>query len=678
MLVQGTDQSVTVRADVAGISAAPGPFQNLALGIVLTSLSRGWSANLDDTQKDYPYNAYVYLVQAFISAAQGGTSLLTVAPAWYWYLLDAIAPTTVKWKTGAVDCSWSFPQVASYVPPSQVLSNGNLQVYLGWVNTSVADVNGFYPIVPGVYDATIADKAIQSLFTLYPEDGPMLKRVPRRDTMLRLDVSAFTTAYPEFGGAIDSPGGLATSLQSEIFINCPILAKFGYYNDNVYRGVTHTGRSSGTPCYIIPRMLEMTDENQLKNKVPPVFKFYNFDEFYEVLALTLARAMEITATNNAQQPVASCPLSPQAMQILLRQSIITRFCNHMAQDINLEGPVIVTSRVFSVGANGLSVTMPSIPLKLPQLLAENIRAVDRRLTFLANRTHQSDIIPILYRPTFAQLGNYTTKDGTPVFTDVPGEVPIDLVSMSAVTNAGLTFLDANGPYIASLAVAFNEWITTLGAALSPLTNHADEDGIRVLSTIVNTLHCTRLEPPPENLLSKGPAKSLTKRPSVVSLGKKIELTPRVGVGAAPLDPDTYTKFIGPVAFTSTYRPKTPIYKYLRIMILPTVILEGDNAQDNIFVQQVNQIEPSRINDVATSDQYRSTGAPTLLERHLLMAEQDVRVNLAMPTEFQQELDELTRKGRGGFLTDLAGLVGEAFHIPGAREIAAAVGSLTGL
>jgi hypothetical protein len=676
-LVQGTDTSITVRADLAGLDSVPVGFQSLALGIVLTSLSRGWSGQLAADQKDYPYNAYVYLVQSFISASQGTTSTITVAPTWYWYILDAIAPTTVKYKTGNVDYSWTNPVVGTYVPPPSVIS-AELDVLLGWVNTSGVDVNGFYPIVPGVYDATIADKALQSLFNLYSEDGPMLKRIPRKVTPMQMDVSAFTSSYPEMGGSLSSPGGMATSLQSEVFIDCPLLAKFAYYNDQDFRGVTHVARSSGTPCYVIPRMMEFKSSGVIKNKVPPIFKFYNFDEFFEVLSLTLGRALEITASNNAQTPVGPCPLSPQAVQILLRQSMIPRFCNHMAQDLTLSGTFTQPLTPFSVGSNGVSITAASFPLKLPQLLAENIRACERRLTYLQNNDHQSDMVPILSRPyNLSQLGNYKTSVGGLVYTDMPGETPIDLISLSAVTPSGTVYLDANGGYIQGLANKFNEWITTLGSALSPLTNHAEEDGIRALSTIVNTLHVTQSYIPDAGPVAVN-SKTLVKKNSIASIGKKIDVSRRLGAGVTPTFLN-YTQEYAPVAFTSTYAPQAAVYKYLKIMILPTFMLRGDNEQNNIGLQQVNQIEPFRINETTVSDETRTSSGLSLFDRHAMFAEQEVRTNLAPSTEFQTELDQLTRAGRGGFFTDIAGIIaGDVFKIPGAKQIASTIGQITGL
>lgn len=677
-LVQGTDKSITVVADMSGSDSVPGPLQSLALGVVLTSLSRGWSSNLAADQKDFPYNAYVYLVQAFISAAQGTTSTLTVAPTWYWYLLDAIAPTTVKYKTGAVDYSWSFPVNQTYVPPPQVFSTP-LCALLGWVNTAGADINGFFPIAPGVYDPVVADKAIQSLFTLYSEEGPMLKRVARKDTPMQMDVSAYASVYPEQGEAIASPGGVAIALESETYIDCPLLSKFAYYNYGKYRGVTHLARTAGTPCYVIPRMIEFQSPRSIKNKVPPIFKYYNFDEFFEVLSLTLARALEITSANSAQSPVGPCPLSAQAVQILLRQSIIPRFCNHMTQDLLLQGNSCVQYLPFTVSSNGVSITMASTPMKLPQLLAENIRACDRRLTYLKNNDHQSDIVPILGRaPSLTQLGNYQTTSGNLVYVDIPGEAFINIIDLSSNTQNGLVYLDANGGYIQGLAEKWNEWITSLGSALSPLTNHAEEDGIRALSTVVNTLHITKALPSPDNLLVNG-AKGLTKRNSVVSLGKKIDVTRKVGVSATPVDPNCWTLSHAPVAFTSTYAPQTPVYKYLKLMILPSVILFGDHADDNIDLQQINQIEPFRINEATTSDVYQTTSGTTLFERHSMFAEQEVRTNLAPSTEFQTELDQLTKMGRGGFFTDLAGMIaGDVLQIPGAKQIANTIGQLTGL
>jgi len=300
------------------------------------------------------------------------------------------------------------------------------------------------------------------------------------------------------------------------------------------------------------------------------------------------------------------------------------------------------------------------------------------LTYLrgASIVQQLDVVPILGRyEEETQLANYVTAQGVPVYSTIPTEIDIDLIDMSATVSGNPLYVDANGSRLAGLTELFNAWITSLSTFLSPLTYHGDELGVSALSTVFSTVHGL---PIPIQDVSALAAKKLTKKPSKANIGAGSPTAHRVGVSVVPSTADYFQDW-AVASVTSTYKYLTSIYKFHKIFILPTSYLRVGSVE-NIEQEQVNQVEPFRLNleTVSNTENLDFTGT-SYFQRHLAMAEADVRTELAQPSEMQVELDQLTKLGRGGFFTDIAGMIGgDLLGIPGAKAIASAIGGLTGL
>jgi len=557
---------------------------------------------------------------------------LLTAPAWYWVLMDAMCPKTVPFRSGYADYRWEvYEDVQTFVPFAVV--NTYPTVVFGYANPSAPTVNLWTTVTLGTYNPQISEEAVQSMFNFSEVNTGMLQRAPYSATKFSKDISAFAAVGSLYGGSNTTTGGLALEIFSESFVDCPILSKFSSKDERGLRGSAHISRNSGSPYYVVPRMMEMTSDQLMKNKTPPIYKFYDFDEFFEVLSLTLAKAMELSMV-----PVPSCPLSPLEVQILLRQTMISHFANLMGQDLYMPPTLL---RAMSVGSNGYSETAQSSGMKLPQLLAENIRACGRSLTNLSGGStmYQLDMVPLLARYSLeGQLGNYLTASGQPVYSVVPGEASIDLINMNAFAGGGPVYVDANGHRFSELVGQFNQWITSMAGSLSPLTSPGDEEGISALSTIYSTLHLL----PKPFLASSLPVQQ-------VGAGSDLALKSR----AMPVSPG-FSSFRSCSAVTSTYHYHSSIYKFHKMMILPTHAIEPSSQFDSVSAYQVNQSEPFKISASSFSPQgdFDPEGE-TLLTRHMIMADADVRTWLAPPSEMQIELDTLTKLGRGGFFAEIA-------------------------
>lgn len=649
---EGTDPAVKVvaRADIGG---EPAGLRMVSLGAVLLSMQRGWSATLTASQQDYPYNAYVYLTRALINACQGVRPTLTTAPYWFWVLVDSFAPKTVRFRTGSIAYQWDVGVPTTYVPSSTVLNQQ--QGYLGHVNTALL-VNLWPTVVQGVYDAQVAQGAIQSLFDFYEAEGRMLERTPRSSTEFVQDTSAFAGVSALFGRGLESETGLSNAIYSEVFVDCPILAKIApFYPSQLYqgRGVTQIFRSGGGPSYIVPRMMEMQDVREMKNRTAPLFKAYNFDEFVETLALTLAMAVDLAYV--AGTVVGTCPMSFQEFQLILRQNLVLEFSNHMYPDMFVK---VGEFEALTVTTNGLSITAQTCPMKFPQLFAENVRATGRVLSNLAQNTsqHALDVVPILGRYKYAMPpSNYQTSQGIVLFNPVPGEAAVEMINLYA--GAVAQTIDANGSRLVELTERYNRWVTSLGSWLSPLTYIGEEEAISALLTGFSTLHLVRL---PEPELPQ--QRREEKKP--LGMGTKLAVADPI----QPLGYDAFN-FMGTIAITSTYKYLTSVYKFHKLMILP-VAMYGEQYLETVEEYQVTYSEPYRINQITREgislDRSEQQGGMTLYERHMMMAQADVRTNLAPATEMQVELDALVRMGRGGGFTEEAEEI--AKHMPGIPRV----------
>jgi len=491
------------------------------------------------------------------------------------------------------------------------------------------------------------------------------------------DTSAFAVVYPELGVSFDGEGGLAITIYSERQITSPILAKFAQYQPagEFYRGWYHAAKSALSPCYIGPRLSEMGSMAETRNKISPILQFYNFDEFFTVLSLTLGNAIYEACQNTTTIGITTCPLTSQAVQILLRQAMIAQFSNYMAQDISL-GDVFYPMRPFVVGPNGLGINQSS--MLIPTFLAENIRCSVPRQISLSDKNGVAclDFLAVLARPADQpQLGNYATGvfSGPPtVYTDPVGEALVNIIDMSTLVSSNPVYLSASGDSLDAQLSKWNNWIQTLSGNLSPLVTIGSEAGVSALMTVMytNTQQDVTIE-------VAGPrGVPLQKKPSLKHLGTP-PCKAHVGVAATPITPGYLDSFTEKEIICNNV-VSTSINRYIASWVLPSALSTGETSQASLQTWQTFQIQPYLIPRAQAGGVGGDFPAifPTIGSRLLRMASYDVKgSNAQQPNEFIAEIAALGKQGRGGFFSAIAGEL-SGMLIPGSSKyVESALGNL---
>jgi hypothetical protein len=413
--------------------------------------------------------------------------------------------------------------------------------------------------------------------------------------------------------------------------------------------------------------MAMTTKDEIRGKVSPIVKFYNFDEFFEVLSLALGAAMSPNLSKGGGfAPI--CPLSPIQAQILLRQTMIPLFANERCQDVRMTQTSSELMLPFSVGQNGVSM---GTKMLLPTFLAECIRAAK---TF-SNRIKKKDprttvrVLSVLGRPNKPQLGNYTIGDTTnPVYTVDGNDQLVNLIDCSAIQANQVLYLDLTRTQIETLEAKWNEWIIQLSTNLSPLIQVGQTDGISVLKTPTLTNIQGQLSGNPVPPPAPANAGVMTKVHSQSKIVHIPGLQRKVGEGSLPIAGTGYFDRITENFTTSLQIVTSPAWKYQSLWILPVAIGAPSNIEElsiqgwSAFYIEAYRIPRSTRGGQGGGTAGQASNTLTALERHVSMAQVDVRsIASDGQNELITELMSQGEKGRGSFLDALTSLVGPAIN-----------------
>jgi len=586
---------------------------SFVLGVVLTSLKKGWGRVADE---NVIYNAYSWMVIALRNSMKGIFPTISVAPRWFWVLVDALTPTTARDNDISVSYRWKGVQTA---PPPPIVDTGALQVHLGSLLDPLQTVNGLGLLATPLYDEQVGLESFQSMFNFYSSQSFFLQRVPYAPTPLLEDSSAFAAVEPVFGGSYYAAGGVTTLVRSEFPIAYPLLARFaGSTPQNEFRGLLHLKVGSGSPSYIFPRMIELDSISDLQNPVRPIFKFFEFEEYYAVLSETLVKACDITAQFNASGPeVRQCPLTSQQVRLLLRQSILPYFSNHMAQDLvfdQLVGEEITNfAYPFSVGQNGVADETPSLDMLLPTCFAEGVRAVSRYQ--VKHKAGLCDYVPVLssaFNSIFAfnYRGQFMTHD---LYAPEGTEAPIDLFRCTAPI---LQYLSLSSNPITRLASVWNEWLVELSSVLSPLVSLGCFPGIPAYNVLSKTLVCERF---------------------AVSFVPPLNTGNSIPLSTVVPSPLGFTRFRDSIVTAiQSATDFSPDWEVMKCFIVPTVT-QPPQKKIPLGVYQAFYQEPFSLSANGIDVFYPSEIAVSLDNRHDLMSSYDIRGTLSASSDLSRRI-----------------------------------------
>lgn len=673
--VPGTEDQMPVVATLNDRSLAV-----LSAGIVLAAIRQGWMTAIKDGEN--PFYAFKYMFNVFVAALNQAPPLNTGAPVWFWEILAAIKPKFGSFKTGKVAYSWKVnPSDFPVQPIWQYAAIPGR--YICWGTPSSTLIDDFPVITPAIDtdDQSILAASFTSMCK-YLATTDVNQIVPGvANPLLEGDTSSFSVTFPELGQSLNTAGALALTIYSERNINCPIMAKFAEYQPSGenYRGWHKAGKSALSACYIGPRMMEFKKMNEAFDKVSPILAIYNFDEFFYSLSLTLATALKFTQdsiTSNAAQ----CPLTSQEVQILLRQAMLPFFRNDMVQDIYLGVAPLDLLVPFCVGPNG--VAQAGGKMMLPTVLAENIKCCQRKvkgLPGLKGKMSAFDIVTVLTRPSNQdQLDNFFLPDTEQLLYAPAKPQVINIIDMSAVVGNSTFYLTATGEIYDMKIAAFNEWITQLAGALSPLVQLGTEPGISVLQTslftrsIVNNTEEFKQAKLVKTNSQKKIVKPLSQLEAARIRFKKVIPGPSTPV---------YLQAFVEKEIIANQPPAGPIWTYLSQFILPVLMTESETLQASVQTWKTFQIQPYTIvaNTIAGgAGNVSPENFPRVTSRLAELAAWDNKsINQQQPSEAVLQIVEATKRGAGGFFASLAGMAADVF-VPGAGQLVRGVADSIGL
>jgi hypothetical protein len=677
----------------------------LAMGICLRAIKRGWSTqqNLGDGSVFYSFK---YLYDTFLAATEGTVPLIQQAPWWFWEIIHAMRPKTEKFKTGQMGYTTSVVLTGQAANDVFTLSNSEQFVLFWGAPYSGMFVNGYPILAPPQlpYTAELGAKSVQGLFTFFNSLG-LSKRTgdPGDKAWMTHDTSFFASCYSDIGQSFFAPGGYSMQVYSEREVTAPIFAKFANWEGEgdetaVWRGSHRFVRNAGSPCYIGPRLSEMSHPKELYNKGEVLYKIYNFDKFVERLALTIALALESEAArpNLSGVVIPSCPLSTQDFHVLLRQSLVPYFSNEMAQDLRMSSDAgakrTVTMLPFTVGPNGASFTAQSETPLFPKFFAESVRACSRFLYSPSRKDGKKgdpghgrviDFVPVLSRPSdYAPVPNYTfmTPEGAQtLFTVKPLQLPINMVDCSVQDGQNTYYLDLNGQTLQSNIAEWNTWLKQR-IALTGLTSLGTEQGISALNANIYTTQDRLLEPAP---VAGASAALLKKKPSLKGPKMIGSLPKRYGaVGVEPGGPD-YLQDTLLLSVTSQLPFTSAIWKYAQHMTLPSFIVTAAEGSGSLPLYQTNMIEPYNLPlaglvPEGAIDFFAAPAQVSSYTHCLASANLDIRPPLNNgKSEMEVDMDSLAESGRGGIFCDIAAALSDAFGAHGVSQVIRTVGKVTG-
>jgi len=578
-------------------------------------------------------------------------------------------------------------------------------IEFGEITNSTFD--GWPIIADTVYSPDAGPAALASLFSVYGDLGLNKKIADPGESLsiMSTDTSAFTAQYPEIGLSNDSNSAPATTLYSERFIHSPIFAKFvGYQEGIVWRGYQELRHGGGGPCYLGTRLSELSHTDQFRNKISPVFKFVNFDEYFEQFAYIIGGMQERASQYSAFENIIPYPLSAQKAKIILRQALLPLFCNDMAQDLQLANSGDVIGFVpLSVGMNGNATAIAGIQPLFPQFFAEGARAI-HRITAQIGTFGVLDIVPVLALPPIppgATPKEYlwtNTRTGTDDLVFAPQtENTIDLINCSATVGPATYYVDFNGTELAAIVLTHNEWMKSMSAFSTGQMTISSEKGISALNVLdITLISAANLDvaAPTVTTTPIGPTTHSKGRRKIARADSKFKfdrkIPTEIGEGtkiasSTVVNPVSAT-YMGATAmkvYTSNMPQPSASWKYKAAIVCPTFMVSVDVFDGTTVQYQANQCEPWSI-PVSNSAQIFSVAISPdtymhLQDKHQYAASLDLRTGgSSVESEVERDLNTLGEKGRGGFFCHLAGELAGALGWQGGKDIAETVGALTGL
>jgi hypothetical protein len=666
------------------VTASANAFGTPLLGVMSYALMRGWSVATQDDS--YIYWAWVYQSNLLLQAAKDGVPLSGMVPGWFNYLYQSVIKTSVPFKGGEVSYFFNIEDDFD----SNYLQQVGIPGYSNFINMGVKTnslLDGSIPITapPDMYTEANGLRATQSMWLflqgLHPNDPMHKMHGFQRDNRLTNSVSAFSVIENDPGNGQRNTGGWFKNVHLEVNCDCPLFATFAPKTTGVNllrRSAVKQRLFSGDGIMLGGMLVAHLKPNQLSLKTPPKIKFVDYIELMNVYCLVLQKAVAIRvnqsffndsleSNSNYFFETVQCPLTIQEFGLLFRATCMLILSENFALQGLYPRTGTKNSSEFVTYPCGIN-TYPIYygnQMMLPRLLLENLLALRGRVNYggRGGKKNPEFVLSALgqYRDDRLVKEDYCVdyvQEGAPVhsciFQDDKFETPVSFIDGS-YSNEESGFACINDPvYLVQLSNKFNNWLQGMGNFLRTMTTATTDDGVVALSVVHFTSHWLELD---EN--APLPWKDTTVKPTASPKNKVppgrlefLERKKKMRVENVVYDKrKLIAETANGIVFDSTWSQfqqffVTPINK------LDPVTNDGNNT--GYYRMSGYLSEPGQLTLGSGSFQFE-----TLADRHANFANLMVKSNFATKDEPSELLVEMSKKGEGGILGDITGImVGE--------------------
>jgi len=501
---EASSQEVRVKNSVGtDILVIPTILSNSTLELaLLTYMSNLFYDNViggaqnSNVQLTYPdmYQALAYLGEAVQEITKGGTQQLSKCPRIFDIITALCAQKTIKFGGSTVQYS---PSWTGDIGISSVYDLPVGSKYL------LADLNGTpdtYPLTPVNYSANIS---AYTNFLKVAESGTFggtLVDFGSTKGLFQIDPSAYARCYPYFGSSGNDIGGLYSQSELEVPFTYPRFSFFVRYVDTdlVVSRIFHPN-SGGIVSVVGETLYGHSNFSLLRNPIPPVYKFLDFYQIYQVVASWLLTMYDttppqLTGATNSNRPT-TLPFSYTDFMLMLRQALLTMFPSQVSAQF--VAPVASqpsqSNSVFQPFIMD-SVTTPlaqSAQMILPAFIIENLNMLKPYYAYPkpTKNAKQYGTTPKKFEMSWIPVWGVYSGDTPPVyqFTDQlvdPVTYPPLFSTVNVIPPCNLwDFVSTNTPtvkinvnkYVPELINAWNEKVLGFGSNKSSLMSSIISD-----------------------------------------------------------------------------------------------------------------------------------------------------------------------------------------------------------
>lgn len=628
-----------------------------------------------------------YLYEGMIKSLQGGPVTPSNVPLVFREAYAALMPKTVttRFKSGFT-YSWRTP---NFVNTFQNITVGVLPYVTTFPNVDNNQYNASATAFTPVADEEEYVSLLSSVDGLTFRKLKTVANTPS-DSTLFTSVSAFARnyAYNGLNAAISTANGFYKDIELEVPIFQPNLAQFAPYGSDV-RVPRYLAPGAGDACLVYGLQM-LPYSGGVFNPAPPIYKFIDFENIYDVLCIWAARAKEAMLSSldegyNTNQYTNTFTFTAQDFRIVLRQALMAFFgTGWLTQFI---GPVDINSGNYfqAFFCNGSTYgAAPFLEMVMPALIVENLAALKRRVIRCGKLNY--NYIPVLGRWVLDVPASYNfnvptgVEENQPVLTPTAlfAAIPQDPIELIDGHSNDPQFVNLNGSYYQNVLADWNSFVNAANAVSIDSKALAASQGPAGLHALTVTRAVNSLDQNPSLPVkevsfvpdSRIPVKQTSKKdiknakqappppPRVPLIAKRVRnyqkaTSTEVGVGAIPA---ATSSMIDTTSFSGVAPFQSESFALLQQLILPSIRFDIEASPPMVGPKyQTETLEYNLVSLNVPNQSRVAGGTASLLQSWQTLAGYCLKGFAGTGTnEYARIMALLSDEGHAGFLSSILG------------------------